>query len=54
MFQPESGAEITTTVINFSGEEIGEECPTCGRAGYINPSKLDFDFNEIANSQSIN
>ena len=54
MFQPESGAEITTTVTNFSGEEIGEECPTCGRAGYINPSKLDFDFNEIANSQSIN
>ena len=36
-------------------DEDGEQCPTCGKFGYLgDPSEMDLDFNDIANSTTLN
>jgi len=43
--------EFTYTTI----VEDGEQCPTCGKFGYLgDPSEMNLDFNDIANSTTIN
>jgi len=54
VFQGETKVTKTSSEVEVPLHECGEQCPTCGKFGYSDPAELDIDFNEVANTQSLN